>query len=301
MNSGSAERASDYLRDVLGNNLETILAETAKTRPEDPIAFIADKLERIATARKSRAESRNNNATRNQQRADSFDSRNSSRRNSLEDQRTHRRYSKDNREERRDSREDRRDDRKSSRESRRSSREERRKERRNSSVDDKEEMKEKRKELDRRIKEEEKRSRLPVRKGTSSTLASEPAGVSSAPSTTSWSYNSYEGKSSGDSRRSLSLNALRDSEQETGLEPSGRKSRRKKKKVPTVAMTADDYKKKRGIIRKTEEDNLVERKTGERRVRRKIKEPTILTEDFDLKKHFEKSRKMRENRNTKER
>lgn len=137
---------------------------------------------------------------------------------------------------------------------------------------------------------------VPKRKETSSTLSST-EGVSSAPSSV-WSYNSY--KSSDQNKRSLSLNALKN----TDSKDIPKAHRRKKKRVPTVAMSNEDYKKKRGInaaaatvSRKTSEDDILNSR-GRKKHRQKT---SFLTEDFDIKKHFEKSKKMRDNKAAKQR
>ena len=44
--SSSEQKASEYLKETLGDALTNILTECAEKRPDDPIAFIADGLER---------------------------------------------------------------------------------------------------------------------------------------------------------------------------------------------------------------------------------------------------------------
>ncbi len=44
--SSPEQKASDYLKETLGDALTKILTECAEKRPDDPIAFIADGLER---------------------------------------------------------------------------------------------------------------------------------------------------------------------------------------------------------------------------------------------------------------
>ncbi len=46
MTSSPEQKASDYLKETLGDALTKILTECAEKRPDDPIAFIADGLER---------------------------------------------------------------------------------------------------------------------------------------------------------------------------------------------------------------------------------------------------------------
>ncbi len=46
MKSSPEQKASDYLKETLGDALTKILTECAEKRPDDPISFIADGLER---------------------------------------------------------------------------------------------------------------------------------------------------------------------------------------------------------------------------------------------------------------
>ncbi len=46
MTSSPEQKASDYLKETLGDALTKILTECAEKRPDDPIVFIADGLER---------------------------------------------------------------------------------------------------------------------------------------------------------------------------------------------------------------------------------------------------------------
>merc|ERR1719322_2323376 len=43
--------ASDYLQTTLGSTLTEVLVDCANTRPDDPVAFLADALEKKASAK----------------------------------------------------------------------------------------------------------------------------------------------------------------------------------------------------------------------------------------------------------
>ncbi|XP_023345268.1 uncharacterized protein LOC111714398 [Eurytemora carolleeae] len=236
----AGERASEYLRSVLGTSLNEILTECAQTRPDDPLAFIAQKLEKIGKDRNTTVNTRVKSS-------DTF----------------------------------------------------------KRSIDTPLSLSASVNEVDERrlppstVSSAPESSKIPKWKEIVSAASSAPSanGVSSAPSST-WSYNSYQANPT---RRSLSLNALRDDQTDGTLPDTDKKQRKKKKKTPTVAMTADDYRKKRGIIqvRKTEDENPAA--AGQKKSRRKPRPPSILTDDFDIQKHFERSRKMRDQRLVKER
>ena len=46
LSSGAQDPASEYLDEVFGEDLSHVLAECAKSRPKDPISFVALLLER---------------------------------------------------------------------------------------------------------------------------------------------------------------------------------------------------------------------------------------------------------------
>jgi len=141
----------------------------------------------------------------------------------------------------------------------------------------------------------QRRSKIPRRKDSYETKPNSAPEVSSAPaiinaktnssssSSLSFSYNQIN------ERRSRSLTNQHRSEKEA--------LKKRKKRTPTVAMTTEQYKAKRGILNSTPKktDDIFadgEKSNG----RKRSNKVSILVEDFDIEKHLERNRRITSNK-----